>query len=115
MPSSGISRSQNAEFFSAVGLPSLPEWIARVVMRDHRRIEFCSISSELSNSFNLGSFYAISEHLREGFEGFRTKSIFVKRLEACGIVDGLESLADSLRTRAVSDLQGAQHRSSESA
>lgn len=33
--------------------------------------------------------------------------------EACWIVDGLECLSDSLRTRAVADLQGAQYHRSE--
>jgi hypothetical protein len=55
---------------------TLPEWTAGVVMRDHRAIELRSNASELSNSFNVPRFYAISEPLREGFDGFRTKSTF---------------------------------------
>ncbi len=46
------------------------------VQRDYRRSGFCPIASELSNAFNLRGFYAISEALREGFEGFRTKGTF---------------------------------------
>jgi len=71
----GMSGSQNAGVSStdsdAAGVDcrsGLPEWTAGVVMRDHRTIEFRSISSELSNSFNVPRGYAISKILREGFE-----------------------------------------------